>query len=215
MKKLIYFLLAAVVISSCKKAPATIAANGCISQVPVTRLSAADSATVAGLMKNNNLPTAGLAFNAYQFYTTGTGTQQTLVQIATASQIRNNLPLFLYDVTYGFNNGLTDNDIPALAGNISLDTKATLPLQTLRDSFLYVDKGMEYNPSVALGLKDSCLVAVFGYYDLNVDFPQKGTDFIKAWYVHPKNSEWPQGYFRDDTGAALLFKPLSSSGEVP
>jgi len=73
---------------------------------------------------------------------------------------------------------------------------------------------MEYNPSVALGLKDSCLVAVFGYYDLNIDLANKG-NFVKAWYVHPKKSQWPQGYFRDDTGAAILFKPLTSAGNVP
>ena len=130
MKKLIYLLLAiAAMISSCKKAALKASDSGCISQAPFTRLSATDSITVAGLMKSNNLSTGGLAFNAYQSYTTtGANSQQVQVQIATASQIRNNMPLFFYDVNYAFDNGITDGNIPSLAGNVSLDNKPTFSL---------------------------------------------------------------------------------------
>jgi len=216
MKKLIYPLLAIVVMASCKKAALKVSENGCISQVGITGLSGADSVTVAGLMKNNNLPTTNLVFYTYQTYNAlNQQSQMADYQIAEAAYVQNGLQLFFYDETYGFENGTLNGPSPLSTQTVSLDNKPTLSLQTLRDSFITQDKGMEYNPSVALGLKDSCLVAQFGYYDLNVDFPLKGADFVKAWYVRPKNSQWPHGYFRDDNGAAIFFSPLTRSGNVP
>src|ERR1700761_7453551 len=169
MKKLFYPLLVVALFASCKKAAKKISDNGCISQVAVNHLSGADSITIAGLMKSNNLPTTNMVFYTYQTYNAlGPQNQTADFQIAEAWYLQNGLPLFFYDETYGFANGVLNGPSPLSNQTVSLDTKSTLNLQTLRDSFLVEDQGIEYNKTIAAGMKDSCLVAVFGYYNLNV-----------------------------------------------
>ena len=216
MKKLMYLLLGVISIASCKKASQKISENGCLSRIGITRLSGADSVIVAGLMTNNNLPATNLVFYTYQTYNAlDQQNQMADFQIAEAAYLQNGLPLFFYDETYGFENGVLNGPSPLSSQTVSLDTRPTLNLQMLKDSFLVQDQRIEYNKNIAAGLKDSCLVAVFGYYNLNIDYSNEAADFVKAWYVHPQNSQWPQGYFRDDNGAVILFKPLSSNGNVP
>jgi hypothetical protein len=214
MKYIPLMLFALVVITSCKKETKhAVVSYGCISRIPTSSLSAGDSITVAGLMKTNNLSTNNLAFYEYQTYEAlDENNKEGDFQIALAVQLKNGLPVFFYDITFAFEKGILDEPISYIAGNdinTSLDNKPTINLQTLRDSFLTMDKREEANGAVAASLNDSCLVAQFGYYDINIDFPGKGAEYLKAWYVHPKNSNWPQGYFRDDTGGALLFKSIT------
>src|ERR1700761_9122985 len=103
MKKLFYPLLVVALLASCKKTAKKISDNGCISQVAVNHLSGADSVTVAGLMKSNNLPTTNLAFYTYQTYNALDGQNQMGdFQIAEAWYFQNGLPLFFYDETYAF-----------------------------------------------------------------------------------------------------------------
>ena len=216
MKKLVYLSLGILALASCKKAALKVAENGCISQIATPRLTGTDSITVAGLMKSNNLSTNNLVFYAYQTYNAlDQQNQMGDFQIADATYTQNGLPLFFYEEDFGFENGVLNGPAPVNTQTVNLDANPTLSLQRLRDSFLYQDKSVEYNPAIALGLKDSCLSAEFGYYNLNIDYPQKGVAIVKAWYVHPKNSQWPQGYFRDDTGGAILFRPLTTAGNVP
>ena len=225
MKKLIYTFIAAVlVLAACKKDLSAFSnkalGTGSIfrSQLPDRfvmqtvsedrQFTAQDSLTALGLMSSNNLSANGYLFYAYQYYNAlNENNQMALYQIAIAEQIRNDLPVFFQDINFAFENGkLNQPPPPYMADNISLDNNPTLSLQRLRDSFIKADN---YAEGHNISIQDSILVAQLGYYNTNIDFSNLPANFIKAWYVHPKNSDWPKGYFRDDNGSAFNFSPLT------
>jgi hypothetical protein len=225
MKKLNLILVALLALAACKKDNTGTPSNGTIT--PATKIigqsvadinfSAQDSLTSLNLMKENNLSTEGFVFYSYESYNAiDQNNQAGFYQLATAVQVRNGLPVFFYDITFGFDNGKLVGTYPApqfIAGAIALDNKPNLTLQALRDTFIKTDNAREaYNISIG----DSTLVSQLGYYNLNINkMPVGGTpDYIKAWYVHPQHSPWPQGYFRDDTGAPISFQPVTHSGPV-
>ena len=227
MKRFIYPLLALLALAACKKE--TNLSNSSLgtgsifqSQLPDPfvvqsvsenrQFTTPDSLTALGLMSSNNLSTNGFLFYAYQYYNAlNENNQMALYQITVAEQIRNGLPIFFQDITFGFENGKLNGPpptAPGLAGNISLDNNPTLSLQRLRDSFIKVDDLREGHD---ISIKDSTVVAQLGYYNTNLDFSNLPVTFIKAWYVHPKNSDWPKGYFRDDNGSVFWFTPLTQN----
>jgi len=229
MKKIYYLAFALLLTAACKKEHTTGFSNGTIVRVSgqttavtgqtiyINRYPAQDSITVAGLMKANNLPTDGFVFYAYQSYNALNQDSQTaFYQIASAMQVRNGLPVFFEDIFFGFQNGKLNGPYPApqfIVGNIALDNKPNLALPTLRDKFIKVDNGSEAH-NISIG--DSALVAQLGYYNLNLSHMADGgaPDYIKAWYVHPQHSSWPEGYFRDDSGATISFRTLTHSGPI-
>jgi hypothetical protein len=233
MKKFIYpFLAAALALAGCQKEKTAALANnspgtGSIyqSQVPDPfvmqsvsedrKFTLQDSLTALGLMSSNNLSTSGFLFYAYQYYNAlNQNNQMALYQITLAQQIRNGLPIFFQDITLAFENGKLNQPLPTspfLVNNISLDNKPSLSLQRLRDTFIKVDNLREGHD---ISIKDSTLVAQLGYYNTNLDFSNLPANFIKAWYVHPQHSDWPKGYFRDDTGSVFWFTPLTQSGPI-
>ncbi|HZX60027.1 MAG TPA: hypothetical protein VFE54_14930 [Mucilaginibacter sp.] len=222
MKKFIYCLLAAALaLSACKKETVSNGSSGIgsiyRSQLPDPfvmqsvsedrQFTPQDSLTALGLMSSNNLSTNGYLFYAYQYYNAlNQDNQMALYQIAIAEQIRNGLPIFFQDMNFAFENGKLNQPMPVPVVNISLDNKPTLSLQRLRDSFIKVDNLKEGHD---IDIKDSILVAQLGYYNTNLDWSDRPVNFIKTWYVHPKNSDWPKGYFRDDNGSAFIFDPLT------
>lgn len=224
MKRSIYSLLAAMMmITACKKDD-PIKGNGSIIRATssagpagfVNNFNAQDSTTAIGLMNSNNISLNGLAFYFYESYNAlGQDSQTGLFQIATARQIRNGLPVFFADLTYGFENGKLNGPLPAssfIIGTISLDNKPNLSLNDVRNIFIKADNANEAN-NISIG--DSTLVAQLGYYNLNLDQPgTTGTNYIKAWYVHARYRGWPQGYVRDDNGKVLAFRPLTHKGPV-
>jgi hypothetical protein len=229
MKKIYYLALALLLTAACKKENAVTHSSGTIVLVQMqttgtigqkvngNNYSAQDSVIVTGLMKDNNLFTDGFVFYAYQSYDAlDQNNQMGFYQLATAMQVRNGLPVFFEDITFGFENGKLNGPYPApqfIAGNIALDNKPNLALQTLRDTFIKLDNAREAH-SISIG--DSTLVAQLGYYNLNINQLSVGgaPNYIKAWYVHPQHSSWPEGYFRDDNGSAISFQPLTRSGPV-
>jgi len=225
MKKFIYPLLASVlVLAACKKETGLVSnkalGTGSIfqSQLPDRfvmqsvsedrQFTAQDSLTVLGLMSSNNLSANGYLLYAFQYYNAlNQNNQMALYQTGFAEQIRNGLPVFFQEANFTFENGKLFQQ-PASAGNISLDNNPTLSLQRLRDSFIKAD---DYAEGHDITIQDSILVAQLGYYNTNLDFSNLPANFIKAWYVHPKNSDWPKGYFRDDNGSAFIFTPLTQN----
>jgi hypothetical protein len=227
MKKLIYCSFVLCVLAACKKESAInnggsgsiilkespTANSGATFIVPP--FTSQDSTMVYQLMQGSNLSTNGFAFYFYESYNAlDQNNQMGFYQIAEARQVRNGLPVFFEDLTFGFENGKLNGPPPAsqfIVGNITLDNKPNLSLQTLRTEFIKLDNAQEAH---SLSIQDSTLVAQLGYYNLNINqMPSGGTpSYIKAWYVHPAHSPWPQGYFRDDTGATLFFTPFTHSG---
>jgi len=229
MRKIYCLAFALLLTTACKKESTNSLSNGTIIRISgqttgavgqtiyANKYPAQDSITVAGLMKANNLPIDGFVFYAYQSYNALNQNSQTaFYQIASAMQVRNSLPIFFENITFGFENGKLIGPYPApqfIVGNIVLDNKPNLALQTLRDKFIKVDNGSEAH-NISIG--DSTLVAQLGYYNLNLTHlaDSGAPDYVKAWYVHPQHSSWPEGYFRDDNGATISFKPLTHSGPI-
>jgi hypothetical protein len=228
MKKFVYPMFALLALAACKKEQmnGNGSGNGSIIQAPnsngpvgfVNTFNSKDSLTAIGLMNSNNLSTNGFAFYFYESYNAlDQNNQMGLFQIAEARQIRNGLPVFSEDITFGFENGKLNGPYPSpqfIVGTITLDNKPTLSLQTLRDTFIKVDNAREVN-NISIG--DSTLVAQLGYYNLNIDEMSSGgtPNYIKAWYVHARYKGYPQGYFRDDNGAVIGFTPLNSGSLAP
>ncbi|MEO6977461.1 MAG: hypothetical protein ABI113_03750, partial [Mucilaginibacter sp.] len=229
MKKIYYLAFAVLLAIACKKEHTTNFSTGTILRISgqttgvtgqtiyVNKYPAQDSITVAGLMKANNLAIDGFVFYEYQSYNAlDQNNQMGFYQIAGAMQVRNGLPVFFENIFFGFENGKLNGPYPApqfIVGNIALDNKPNLALQTLRDKFIKVDNASEAH-NISIG--DSTLVAQLGYYNLNINHMAEGgaPDYIKAWYVHPQHSSWPKGYFRDDNGATISFNPLTHSGPI-
>jgi hypothetical protein len=229
MKKVYYLVFALLLTTACKKGNTVKPGNGTIILAPTQAVgmrwqtisddsfSADDSTTTIALMKANNLSTDGFLFYTYESYNAlDQNNQMGYYQIAEAMQIRNGLPVFSEDITFAFENGKLNQPYPApqlIVGNITLDNKPNLTLQTLRNDFIKVDNASEANN---ISIQDSTLVAQLGYYNLNINQQFSGgvSNYIKAWYVHPQHSSWPKGYFRDDNGSTLSFEPFTHSGPV-
>jgi len=125
--------------------------------------------------------------------------------------------VFFEDLTFGFENGKLNGPAPAsqfIAGTITLDNKPGLALQALRNIFIKTDN---VNEARKIGIQDSTLVAELGYYNLNINqMPVGGApSYIKAWYVHPRYTLYPFGYFRDDSGAVIGFRAATSNNIFP
>jgi hypothetical protein len=176
-----------------------------------------DSLIAIELMKNNDLSTDGLVFYQYQAYTAlDNDNKQGFFQLPSAMQVRNGLPVFLEDLNLSFENGRLYGPYPApqfIVGTISLDNKPKLNLQNVRQFFIKEDNATEAH---SISIEDSTLVAKLGYYNLNIDQLGSGgaPNYVKAWYVHPQHSFSAWGYFRDDNGAPILFRPTTPKGPV-
>lgn len=217
--KLIFCLFLLQALVACKKGQGVDPGNGKIvrdySEVGmktfIVTYSANDSSIVAGLMKSNNLSTSGLVFYMYQAYNALDQTNQMgFYQIAEAEQVQNGLPVFFQDLMFGFENGKLNGPPPAaqyIVGNIALDNQPKLALSTLRNTFIKTDDTQEGHN---ISIQDSTLVAQLGYYNLSSSATTEGgvPNYIKAWYVHPRYTPFPQGYFRDDNGGVISFSPL-------
>jgi len=228
MKKIIYPLFFVIGLSACKKDsqnqtnnfPTTGNGNIIQDQSVVTNsgfaakfepFNAQDSTIVFGLMSNNKLSRSGYVFYFYESYTPA-AQQSDFVQTTLAKQVRNGLPVFSSDMEFAFVNGIFNGPPPPWSqtvGTINLDTKSTQSLQNLRNIFIKADNAAE---AYSIGMPDSTLVAQFGYYNVSQD---NTPNYIKAWFVHPHHWPWPNGFFRDDSGAFLSISPLTHKSLNP
>ena len=163
MKKLTYPFLVLLALTACKKEKTvtvvdTRIGTGAIVQnesvvtnsgstARMSLFTNQDSTTVYGLMNNNSLSVNGFVFYAYQSYDAlDQNNRMGFYQLASAKQVRNGLPVFFQDITFGFENGKLNGPPPApqfIAGNIALDNKPNLSLQAVRDAFIKADEARE------------------------------------------------------------------------
>ena len=210
MKQLYYLLFVLIVFSSCQKSGVAID-NGCISQIKRQGFGVipADSNAAVQLLIQNHLPTNDLQFEYIRLHDTVTINGNTDVyQYIFAIEYLNGLPVLSYDFGYTFKNGVFQQVTGARYTAITLNTHPAQTLPRLRK--LYMAE-VNKNGTSVVNIKDSCLVAQFGYYDLNVNFNVINNDhsanFIKAWRVTPKHSLYPQALFRDDNGQLIAYYP--------
>jgi hypothetical protein len=209
MKKVVYLLTVLLALSSCKKNDLGVD-NGCISAITRHYVNAADSAAAAKLLLQNKISVKNLVFTRVTLNDTITnGLGETHInQEIFALQYFNGLPVFSSDIAFFFEDGVFRNSSGTRFTTFNLNTSSSLTLPQLRKLFITAAANSNevlYQQLPQLNLKDSCLVAKFGYYDLNTGAVVDNPVFVKAWSVTPKNLNYPMGIFRDDTGGTILY----------
>jgi hypothetical protein len=136
--------------------------------------------------------------------TTTTNGSITIHQSLSAIQYINGLPIISYDFGYLFKNNILQETTGKIYSSINLDTRSTQTLPRLRELYI-AEVGKNAIANNATKLEDSCLVAQFGYYDLNATINNSTPNFVKAWGVTPKHAPYPQVFFRDDNGKTILY----------
>lgn len=205
MKKLFYLAICIIVpLTACKKN--TIASdNGCISRITRHYADAADSTAATNLLKQNNISLNNLVYLRVILNDTITNAAgvTSINQSIFALEYFNGLPLFSAELGLFFKNDVFQSLVGPRYTSIGLNTRPLLTLPEVRK--LYVDDAAKHPDPTAVNVKDSCLVAEFGYYDLNAGTGNPAPYFVKAWSVTPKNSNYPLGIFRDDSGKTIVY----------
>jgi hypothetical protein len=169
--------------------------NGCIQRIQTApgfanTITAADYADITALFTQNSLNYSNLRFyniyrGSYQSYR-GTDSEISV----SAYQYVNGLAVFSSDRAFNF----TTFDPPFVSGpevaSVPLDTVATMKLPHLRAIFMTISNAARY--------KDSCLIAEFGYFDLNRGSSGTAPRIIKCWRVSSPNTLFPYAIIADD-----------------
>lgn len=200
MKNLSLIVFAIAILASCRKE----GSSNCISQASLLQqVSGTDDDTVQMLMRSNNLSVNNKQFLTYISYNEPNSQNQPVkFQVVTADQFSNGLPIFSSYLFYTFENGLLSSLEGKIYGKVNLDTRPSLALSAVRQ--LFINEAIN-KQGVSSAYKDSCYVAQFGYYDLNITSADTSANFVKAWEVRPKNSQYPRCYIRDDNKATIFF----------
>ena len=214
MKNIMTFILALILLSSCRKVGDDLNIQddinaGCIERkiVPVTQhsISNLNIQLVNSLFLKNGIDNSKLRYYQYTndsfqtYFPPYTKFDQKLVR---ADQYFNGLRLFEHSVVYNFKEDVFDFANGIVNENIMLDTNPKQTLTRLRK--LYVSDLEQFNPK-GLSYKDSCLKAEFGYYELNSGSGNNKKIWVKAWKVTPQNTDYPQGYYQDENGSRIAY----------
>jgi hypothetical protein len=204
MQKIYLIAIIALALASCKKNDQLPGDGGCITQIKRQNFSinSTDSVTAIQLLKQNNIPYNDIQLEYFSSYNVTTGDNPGTYQVVFVIQQINDLPVLSGTIWYQFKNSILQTTSGARYGAINLSTSSALQLTQLRAAFLA--EANKNNSTVATGLKDSCLVAQFGYYDLNVNV-NSTPNFVKAWWVAPKNATYPQAVFQDGSGKTINY----------
>ncbi|MFI5160171.1 MAG: hypothetical protein ACHQHN_02790 [Sphingobacteriales bacterium] len=202
MKKLFYLLFILTAFGACKKSDLP-GDNGCISQVKRINFSikGSDSVTAIALLKQNSIAYSNLQLSFVSLDTVKDGPNAATYQNVFAVQNVNDLPVLSSHIWYQFKNNALQSTSGTRYSSGPSSGGSSLSLPQLRELFL---KAVTENKA-AVSFKDSCLVAQFGYYDLNV-ISGGAPKLVKAWSVTPRNyNAYPQVFFRDDNGSTIIY----------
>jgi hypothetical protein len=202
MKKLYYLSFILIAFTACKKNDLP-GDNGCISQVKQVNfgIKSSDSVTAFSLLKQNGIAYNNLQLSFVEFDTVKTGVNPGIFQNVFAVQNINGLPVLSSHIWYQFKNNALQSTTGTRYNSGGVFGGSSLSLAQLRELFL----NAAAKNNAAVSFKDSCLVAQFGYYDLNVN-TGGAPNFVKAWSVTPRDyNAYPQVFFRDDNGATILY----------
>ena len=205
MRKIYYALLVLVSLNSCKKYDLPVD-NGCIERITRQNfmVKTSDSAVAVNLFKQNNIAYSDLQFEYINIDTAKNDLGSDIFQNVFAIQFINGLPVLSFDMGYSFKNGIFQQFTGKRYSGVNLDTRAQQLLPRLRELYVAEVSKNTTNDNAAK-LKDSCLVAEFGYYDLNGNVDNSTANFVKAWSVTPKHALYPQVFFRDDNEKTIVY----------
>ncbi len=190
--------------------------TGCIQRIYIPlnsySIKSADTVIVNTLFSNNGLP-----LYLYQYYKYDTSSFQTYYppyavkfdQNVRVNQYTNGLMIFNGDMVFNFINGILDFTGGTVTNGTNLDTISYINLQDLRRLWVNdLKNDTTPLPSDITCLKDSCLKAQFGYFNLNSGVYNAPEVLVKAWKVTPLYSvypsEYPVGFYKDD-GTKISF----------
>ena len=202
MRKLLCLTLSGLLaISACKKGELLKGDNGCITQFHRrSGISASDSIAAVNLFKANGIPYANLVFDRVTLDDTVTNVNShvtSVYQHIEALQYANGLPILNAFIGYHFVEGKYFTTIGTKYNAVNLGTTHKLNLAQVRQLFLKA-AGVEADK-----MKDTCLSAEFGYYDLTHD--REVPDMVKAWHVTPANNIYSEAFIRDDNATVISY----------
>ena len=209
MKKIYGILiLGLLAFAACRKNDNIPADSGCINRIHRVdyHVSAADSLAAISTLQQNKITYGDLDLEYVSTYTVGdTAFFQSIFLI----QEVNGLPVLSGDLWYQFKKGVLQTVTGTRYKDISLDTHPTRTLPQLRAAYLAAVDKYKYGSNIIsdapFSVKDSCVVAEFGYYDLNATTNGAPPNIVKAWSVSPTPGSYPQVFFRDDNGKLILY----------
>jgi hypothetical protein len=205
MKKLTYTFIALLTLTACKKNDQLPGEGGCITQIKQQNFSikSTDSVMAIQLLKQNNIPYNNIQLEYFSSYDVPNGASNagTYQSVFVIQQI-NGLPILSGEIWYQFTNSVLQTTSGTRYNEINLSTTSSLQLTQLRAA--YLAEVTKNNSTIATQLKDSCLVAQFGYYDLNTNV-NNTPNFVKAWLVKPQHSPYPQVILQDGGGKTINY----------
>lgn len=210
MKKIYLIVLVVLAFASCKKNDQLPGDNGCISQIKLQNFNvkSSDSASAVQLLKQHNISYSDLQLEYYSSYNVPTGDNAGTYQSVIGIQLINGVPVLSGELWYQFKDNVLQSTTGVKYSSVNLSTSSSMGLPQLRAAYLAAVN--RSNSTLATAFKDSCFVAEFGYYDLNVNVSNT-PNFVKAWLVAPKNFSFPQAIFQDGSGKTILY----NAGVVP
>jgi hypothetical protein len=214
MKQLYLLPVLLLAFAACRKNDIP-ADSGCISRIHRVdfHLPAADSVAAISTLQQNKITYSDLDLEYISTYTVG---DTAFFQSIFVIQEVNGLPVLSGDLWYQFKKGTLQTVTGTRYKDISLDTRPARTLPQLRAAYLAAVDKYGYGANIVsdvpfAGVKDSCVVAEFGYYDLNATVNGAPPNIVKAWSVSPTPGSYPQAIFRDDNGKLIIY----NGGVVP
>ncbi len=206
MKKIYLIIFVALAFASCKKNDQQLPGDsGCITRIKHQNfgIKSTDSVTAIQLLKQNHIPYNDVQIEYFSSYVVPTGEVNagTYESVFVIQQI-NGLPVLSGEIWYQFTNNVLQTTTGTRYNEINLSNSSSLQLAQLRAA--YLAEVTKHNSTTATQLKDSCLVAQFGYYDLNVNV-NSTPNFVKAWLVKPQHSLYPQVTLQDGSGKTINY----------
>lgn len=189
---------------------------GCINRIYPSfkgKLSPKNQARADSLFLVNNL-TIPVYLVPYSYEQLATTINTRFIQddIVRFDQYANKQILFLNELIYSFiNKKFNVISGSVYNGSLKIDTISHLNNNNLRNIFLKQVLADSFNSNK--NFKDSCLIAQFGYFDINAgnSLLPKG-NFVKAWKVTAQNS-YPQLYVRDDGVLISYFNGIYTTAK--
>lgn len=205
MKKIYLIAIVALAFASCKKNYQPPGDSGCITQIKRQNfvIKSADSVTAIQLLKQNNIPYNDVQLEYFSSYNVPSNQSNPgYYQSVFVIQQINGLPILSGEIWYQFTNSVLQSTSGTRYNEINLSNSSSLQLAQLRAA--YLAEVTKNNSTCGTQLKDSCLVAQFGYYDLNVDV-NNTPNFVKAWLIKPQHSTYPQVTLQDGSGKTIVY----------
>ena len=205
MKKIYLIVFVALAFTSCKKNDQLPGDSGCITQIKRQNfdIKNTDSVTAIQLLKQNNIPYNDVQLEYFSSYNIPTGESNpgTYQSVFVIQQI-NGLPILSSQIWYQFTNNVLQTTTGIRYNEINLNNTPSFQLPQLRAAYLAA--ATKNDSPIAAQLKDSCLVAQLGYYDLNSNISST-PNFVKAWLIMPQHSSYPQVTLQDGNGKTLVY----------